>query len=143
LLLYGVEGAIIFGLLLGNVLSLIIQIIVTHKVGKIKLNIRKIINQYIIFFISLTSTIILKAFVYKDLSLRLIQDLGLTLFKNFDFLSISLFLIFFVLLNLLFNTVSDTDIKNFEALLNKERFIDKILLKALNLLKRFTRDKSL
>lgn len=139
LIYFGVEGAIIFGLLIGNFISLIIQIAVTYKVGKIKLNLRKIITQYLIFFISLTTTIILKTFMYKDLSLRLLEDLGLTLFKNLDFLSISLFLILFILLNLVFNTVSDTDIKNFESFLNKERFLDRTLQKGLNGLKKFTR----
>ncbi|MBY8989917.1 MAG: oligosaccharide flippase family protein [Candidatus Lokiarchaeota archaeon] len=139
LIYFGVEGAIVLGLLLGNFISLVIQIIVTYKIGKIKLNLQKIITQYLIFFISLATTIILKSFIYKDLSLRLIEDLGLTLFKNFDFLSIGLFLILFILLNLVFNTVSDTDIKNFESLLNKERFLDRALQKGLNGLKKFTR----
>jgi len=43
LFFFGVEGAIIYGLILGNILSMIIQIFATYKFGQIKLSIKKIV----------------------------------------------------------------------------------------------------
>ncbi len=140
LVYFGVEGAIILGLILGNIISLVIQIFTTYKIGNITLNLKKFLILYFTFFISLVLTIFLKTYLFKDVSLMFIQNLGLSLIKNFDFLSIGSFLIIFIFLNLVLKTISSSDIKNFEGLLKKERFFDKILLKILYILKRFTRD---
>ena len=140
LVYFGVEGAIILGLILGNIISLVIQIFATYKFGNIRLNIKKIIILYFSFFISVIITLILKTYVFKDASFVLIQNLGFSLFKNFDFFSIGSFLILFILLNLLLKTVSSSDIMSFELLLKKERFFDKIMRKGLRILKKFTRD---
>ena len=140
LIYFGVEGAIIMGLIFGNIISLVIQIIVTYKIGKIKLNLKKIILQYLIFFISLGITITLKDLFFKEASYNFIFGLGLTLFKNFDFLSIGTFVLLFFLFNLALKIVTDDDIKLFESYFNKDRFIDKFIIKGLNLLKKFTRE---
>ncbi|MFW9942040.1 MAG: oligosaccharide flippase family protein [Candidatus Thorarchaeota archaeon] len=139
LIYFGVEGAIILGLILGFILSTIIQIIVTRKIGNIKLNVKKILIQYITFFIPLGITIIFESLIFKKTSFRIIDGLGLSLFKNFDFLSIGTFLILFISMNLVLKTVTSTDIEMFESLLNKDRSIDRILIKGLNILKKFTR----
>jgi len=140
LIYFGVEGAIILGLIIGNIVSLVIQIIVTYKIGKIRLNLKRIILQYLIFFTSLGITIILKNLVFKEVSYNFILGLGLSLFKNFDFLSIGMFVLLFFLFNLAFKIVTDDDIKLFKSYFNKDRFIDKIIIKGLNLLKKFTRE---
>ena len=139
LIFFGVNEAIIFGLILGNIISTIIQIYATYKIGKIKLNVKKIIVQYATFFIPLTITWILQFLILKKVSYTIILDLGSTLFKNFDFLSILVFLVLFILTNLGFKTVSSTDIDNFESLLDKNKKIDRIIIKSLNVIKKFTR----
>ena len=139
LIYFGVEGAIILGLILGNILSLVIQIIVTYKIGKIRLNIKRIILQYLIFFISLGITTLLKNLFFKEASYNFILGLGLSLFKNFDFLSIGTFILLFFLFNLALKIVTDEDINLFKSYFIKDRFIDKIIIKGLNLLKKFTR----
>lgn len=139
LIYFGVEGAIIFGLIIGFFISTIIQIISAHKFGNVKLNIRTIIFQYLTFFIPLVITIIFEYLIFKELSFRIIEGFGLSLFKNFDFLSISTFLILFILMNLILKTVTSVDIEVFASLLNKDRSIDRIVIKALNVLKKFTR----
>jgi hypothetical protein len=102
-------------------------------------NIKRIVIQYITFFIPLGITIILEQLIFKEASLTLIHDLGLSLFRNLDFISILTFLVLFILMNLVLKTVTRRDINNFETLLNKDRFLDNILIKILNILKRVTR----
>lgn len=136
----GVEGAILYGLILGNLLSMVIQIYATYRFAKIKLNIKKILIQYLTFFGPLVITILLKEFFLKDVSLNLIEDLGLTLFKNFDFISISIFIILFIFFNFMLKTVTTSDISSFESFLNKKRFFDKYLIKGLRVVKKFTRN---
>ncbi|MFX0028196.1 MAG: lipopolysaccharide biosynthesis protein [Candidatus Hermodarchaeota archaeon] len=136
---FGVEMAIFLGLILGNIISLIIQIFFSKKYGNVELNKKKIIIQYITFFIPLGITIILERLIFKEASLILIQDLGLSLFKNFDFYSIGTFLVLFILMNLVLKTVTRQDISSFQTLLNEKRFIDRILIKILNILKKLTR----
>jgi len=140
LIYFGVEGAIFFGLILGNIISFFIQIFTSYKFGNITLNIKKISILYFTFFISLAITILLKTYLLKDASFMFIQNSGFSLFKNLDFLSIGTFLILFILLNLILKTVSSSDIKNFKSILKEERFFDKIMLKVLNILQKFTRD---
>ncbi|MFX0043511.1 MAG: lipopolysaccharide biosynthesis protein [Candidatus Hodarchaeota archaeon] len=139
LIYFGVEGAIFLGLIIGNILSLILQIFSSKKFGKIEVNVKRIVVQYISFFIPLGITIILEQLIFKEASLNLIHDLGLSLFRNLDFLSIGTFLILFILMNLVLKTVTRRDINNFETLLSKDRFLDKILIKILNILKKITR----
>lgn len=139
LIYFGVEGAIIFGLIIGFFLSTIIQIISTRKFGNVKLNIRTIIFQYLTFFIPLGITMILEFLIFEKMSFRIIEGLGLSLFKNFDFLSMGTFLILFISMNLVLKTVTSTDIEKFKSLLNKDRSVDRVLIKGLNLLKKLTR----
>ena len=77
--------------------------------------------------------------VSLNIQYNIMLDFGLTLFKNFDFLSIFVFLMLFFLTNLGFKTVTSTDIDNFESLLNNNKRIDRIMLKVLNIIKKFTR----
>ncbi len=139
LFFFGVEGAIIYGLIIGNILSMIIQIYATYKFGQIKLSIKKIAIQYITFFIPLSITIVLKELIFNAATEGFIQFLGLSLFKNFDCLSIFTFLILFILMNSLLRAVTSSDISYFQSLLDENRFFDKIMLKSLNFTKKFTR----
>lgn len=138
LIYFGVEGAII-GLIIGNIISLAIQIIATYKIANIKLNVKKIISQYLAFFIPLVITFILAELILKDASFTVLQNLGLSLIVRFDFLSVGIFLIFFILINLILKTVSSTDFTYIETLFDKDRFFDKTINKGLNILKKITR----
>jgi hypothetical protein len=126
-------------LLIGNIISTIIQIYTIYRIGKIKLNVKKIAVQYATFFIPLTITWILQYLILSKISNNILLEAGLTLFKNFDFLSILVFLLLFILTNLGFKTVTSTDIDNFESLLDSHRKIDRIMKKGLNFIKKFTR----
>lgn len=139
LIYFGVEGAIFLGLLIGNIISLIIQIFSSKKFGNVEVNIKRIVVQYITFFIPLGITIILEHLIFKEASMAFIQNIGLSLFRNLDFLSIGTFLVLFILMNLVLKTVTRKDINNFETLLNKDRFLDRVLIKTLNILKKVTR----
>ncbi|GAG67941.1 unnamed protein product [marine sediment metagenome] len=80
-----VEVAIILGLIIGNIISLVIQILATRRFGNIKLNIKKMVFQYLTFFIPLGITLMLEWVIFKDLSFNIIQNLGLSLFRNWIF----------------------------------------------------------
>jgi len=140
LIYLGVEGAIIYGLIIGNIISIVIQIYATYRVANIKLNIKKIIVQYLTFFTSLVITMLLKEYIFKDASLILLDRIGLSLIKNFDLLSIISFLLLFLLMNVLLKTVTSSDIIYFESYFQKDRFFDKIITKILSFLKKFTRN---
>ena len=140
-LMFRVEVAIILGLIIGNLISLVIQILATHRFGNIKLNVKRIVFQYLTFFIPLGITLMLESVIFKELSFNIIQNLGLSLFKNFDFLSIGSFVLLFISMNLILKTVTSNDIQQFESFfVNKEKTVNKIILKILNLLKKITRD---
>ncbi len=140
LIYLGVEGAIIYGLIVGNIISIVIQIYATYRFAKIKLNIKKIIVQYLTFFTSLVITMLLKEYIFKDASLILLDRIGLSLIKNFDLLSIISFLLLFLLMNVLLKTVTSSDIIYFESYFQKDRSFDKIIKKILGFLKKFTRN---
>ena len=136
-----VEVAIILGLIIGNIISLVIQIVATHRFGNIKLNIKRMFFQYLTFFIPLGITLMLEWVIFKKLSSNIIQNLGLSLFKNFDFLSIGAFILLFISMNLILKTVTSNDIQQFESFfINKEKTMNKIILKILNIMKKITRD---
>jgi hypothetical protein len=109
LFLYGIEGAIIYGLILGNLLSMTIQIYATYRFGKVNLNIKKILSQYLTFFIPLGITIILKELLFKHITLDFTQFFGLSLLKNLDLLSTISFLLFFLAMNIILKTVTSSD----------------------------------
>ena len=140
LIYLGVEGAIIYGLIIGNIISIVIQIYATYRFANIKLNIKKIIVQYLTFFTSLVITMLLKEYIFKDASLILLDRIGLSLIKNFDLLSIISFILLFLLMNVLLKTVTSSDIIYFESYFQKDRFFDKIIKKILGFLKKFTRN---
>ncbi|MFW9882569.1 MAG: lipopolysaccharide biosynthesis protein [Candidatus Thorarchaeota archaeon] len=140
LIYFGVEGAIILGLIVGSIISMIIQIIATYQIANIKLNIKKIIFQYLTFFIPLGVTLILEGLFFRETSFKILQNLGLSLIVRFDFLSIGVFVILFLLTNLILKIVTSSDIAYFETLFEKDRFFDKAMLKGLNLLKKVTRE---
>ena len=140
LIYLGVEGAIIYGLILGNIISMVIQIFATYRFAHIKLNISKIIIQYFTFFASMVITMLLKEYIFKDASLTLLDRIGLSLIKNFDILSIISFLLLFLLMNVILKTVTSSDIIYFESYFQKDRFFDKIITRILSFLKKFTRN---
>lgn len=140
LIYLGVEGAIIYGLIIGNIISIVIQIYATYRFANIKLNIKKIIVQYLTFFISLVITMLLKEYIFKEASLILLDRIGLSLIKNFDILSILSFLLLFLLMNVLLKTVTSSDIIHFESYFKTDRFFDKIITRILSFLKKFTRN---
>ncbi len=137
----GIEGAIIFGLIIGNIISLIIQVYSIYKIGNIKINIKRIILQYLTFFIPLVITVILGNLILKEISRTILDGLGLTFFINLDFFSIIVFFALFILMNLAFGIVKSPDIEYFESLLSKDKFLNRIMLKTLNVLKKLTRRK--
>ena len=142
LIYFNVEIAIIFGLIIGNLISVIIQIFSTYRFGNVKINVKKIVFQYLTFFIPIGITLILETLLFKEISYQFIQNIGLSLLENFDFLSIASFLLLFILMNLILKTVTSNEIQQFGSFFIKKKksLLDKIMLKVLNILKKITRD---
>lgn len=138
LIYFGVSEAIFFGFIIGNLITTIIQIFITSKVCKINLDVRRLIYQYLTYFIPLMITWILQDLLFKDISYNILVGFGLYMIKNFDFFSIITFLLLFIVTNLIFKTVRSSDIDNFESMLDKTNPFEKFMIKLLNFIKKFT-----
>ncbi|MFX1409541.1 MAG: polysaccharide biosynthesis C-terminal domain-containing protein [Promethearchaeota archaeon] len=138
LIYYGIIGALL-GIFIGNVIMLLILFILNYKIFKIKPQINKFIFQFLIFFISLFMTLVLRDLFLFELNKSIIKSLGFSLFQNFEILSIGLFIIIYLSLNIIFKVITTSDIENIEAFFYKESKMNQIIRKILKFLKRITR----
>ena len=107
---------------------------------KLKLNIKRIILQYLTFFISLGLTLFLEKLILNELNFIILQNLNLLLFTNLQILSLLFFLIIFTVLNLLFKIFTKKDIKNLESFFDKDKKLHYLIKKCLNIFKRFLKE---
>jgi hypothetical protein len=136
---FGIIGAII-GSLIYYIIGLIISFIVTHRIFEIRIHIKRIILQYLIFFIAFGLIIFFELLFLNKLYLSIIQNLRfLSIFRHINFLSISFFIIIFLLLNLVFRIFTSVDIENLLKLFEGKKRVNKILVKSLNIIKRIVR----
>jgi len=136
---YGIEGSII-GLILAEILVFILMIILTNKFFKIKLNFKKHIFPYFIFFISIGITLILENLFLSEFDILVLESLNLHLIRHLNFSSIIVFLLVYLLLIILFKVLTTDDIENIEVFFNRDNFIHKFMRKGLKVLKRIIWD---
>jgi len=132
---YGIVGAII-GLIISKFIVFIIQLILSIKIGNVKIKINKIFFQYLIFFISLFSAVILEELLFREMRIDVLQNLNLLFFKNLNVLGLISFLIIYFLLNILFKIFSPKEIEVLEALLSSDKFQYRFIKKFLKFLKK-------
>ncbi len=135
IIFYGIIGAII-GLIISKFIVFIIQLILSIKIGNVKIKINKIFFQYLIFFISLFSAVILEELLFREMRIDVLQNLNLLFFKNLNVLGLISFLIIYLILNILFKIFSPKEIEILEALLSSDKFQYRFIKKFLKFLKK-------
>jgi len=132
---YGIIGAII-GLIISKFIVFVIQLILSIKIGKVKIKINKIFFQYLIFIISLILAVILEELLFREMRIAILQNLNLLFFKNLNALGLLSFLIIYFLLNIIFKIFSQKEIEFLEALLSSDKFQFRLMKKFLKFLKK-------
>jgi len=135
LIFFGIHTAVL-GIFIGAIINFFIFVYFTFKLFKIKVNLKKILLQYGIFFTSLGIALLLEILILKDINTLILETIYLSYFKNFQFLSLFLFLIIFLFLNIIFKIFTVSDIELVEAFFSKKTFINKIIGKGTKLLKK-------
>jgi len=128
----------IVGIIISNSIFSAIYLIITIKVGKIKLDLRKILFQYIAFFLSLIITVILEFFI-----LDLINEVlfgGLFYSQYFNIFSLITFLLVFMFLIIKFKLLTISDINYLQLFFISEKKMFKATNMVLNFLKKFLKD---
>ncbi|MFW9820770.1 MAG: lipopolysaccharide biosynthesis protein, partial [Candidatus Thorarchaeota archaeon] len=138
IIFYGIYGALI-GLIISRSINFILLYYFGWKILKIKLNLIKIVFQFLIFFGSLFGAIIFGDLLLGEIYYNLLQSLNLTFFRYINLFSLGIFLVFFLFLNFILKIITKNDIENIESILTKEKLHYKIVRKFLQRLKTIAR----
>ena len=111
---------------------LIYIILICYKKYKINLHIKKLLNQYICFFLSLICSLLLGLIFFDNLNELLYNSLNLRFLAKLPIFTIIIFILIYLILNFLFKIFTYEDIQFLEDLLNKDKKIHRF---ALNILK--------
>jgi len=128
----------IVGIIISNSIFSALYLIITIKVGKIKLDLNKILFQYIAFFLSLIITVILEFFI-----LDLINEVlfgGLLFAQHFNIFSLLTFLFVFMFLIINFKLLTTSDINYLQSFFISKKKMHKATNLALNFLKKLLKD---
>jgi len=134
---FNIIGAVIFSLI-SYIITSIFFTLILYKYN-LRLKIKKTLLLYSIFFISLLGAMILDL-ILGDLYILILKNLNLLIFQYFNILSFSAFLILFLVLNILFKTISKSDIQYIEALFHKDINLHRVVKFGLRILKKITRN---
>ena len=137
LIYFGLIGGII-GIIMGEVVVFISYIILHYKVIHIKINLKKYLLQFLIFFISLFFTVSMEVTWMNLFYQNLLSNLNLTLLKDIPIFSLLTFLIVFFCLNFLFKIIIKEDMENFEEFFKEKGFLNVMLRKISNLIKKLS-----
>ena len=135
---YDIYGAII-GQIIANILHFIVLIYLSKISFKMDINIKKISYQYMIFFVSIGLALILSLLFLDNLNLYILNLLGLTILKNLNLFTVLVFLITFLMLNVILKIITKEDIEYLEGLFSKRKQFHRFLIKILKKLKVFIR----
>jgi len=130
----------IFGIIISNLLYSILFLYVAIKIGNMKLNIKRIFFNYLIFFFSLGLTLILEYFLLDDINNWLLLNLNPSLFRVFNPFSLIVFFLVFMFLIIEFRVLTVGDINNLQSFFIKKSIVHKITNRALNFLKRILKE---
>ncbi len=103
LIFFGIIGGVVFSMI-ANMITLISYTIILHKFN-LKLDVKKLILLFSIFFISLFSALILETLMLKHIYLSILKNLNLLIFQYFNPLSFVVFLFSFIILNITFKFI--------------------------------------
>jgi len=129
----------IIGVLIINLFYGVIIIILTIKIGKIKLNIKTIVYQYLAFFLTIGIIIVLQFIGLNELNYFILKSLNLLIFQEMNFLALGLFLIVFLSSTIIFKTFVREDIQNLDNLFSTDKRLHRITKSVLRILKKIVR----
>jgi O-antigen/teichoic acid export membrane protein len=135
LVIFNVLGAII-GLLVADMINFIFYLLLHYKVEKIKIQLKKFLFQFVIFFgtifiISGLEFIGLSAF-YRNL----VTALNLSLLIDLPIFSLILFLIIFFSLNFAFKIITKRDMESLEGLFGQKGILNWLIRKVSQIIKK-------
>ena len=132
---FGIIPALI-GIIISNSVFGFFYLFFTIKWGKLHIELKPLIVLYITFALSLILVLILQMLFLEELEILLFDFLHLSILKNFYPLSILTFFCIFAFLNLILKIITIQDIENLRSIFHKQKLLNKVLLKILNILKR-------
>lgn len=130
----------LFSIVISNLLITIIASILSIKIGKIRLNLKKIFLMLGSFFLALTMSIIIDNIILNEFNSFILQSINLSSLKHLNLWTIGLFFLIFFLFLFLTKMFSVKDIEYLEELLSKETKTQNLLKKGLNILKKLIRN---
>lgn len=134
---FGVIGALI-GMIIIELLIFIFYSILTFKIAKIKLKMKDLILQYLIFFISIGICLFLENIILKELYINILTNLNLLILKDLPIFSLIIFFITFIFLNIILKIVKKEDLTYLELFFNKNTKVEKFIRRFLRFLKKIT-----
>ena len=134
---FGVIGVLI-GLIIIELLIFIFYSILTFKIAKIKLKIKNLILQYLIFFISMGICLFLENIILKELYINILTNLNLLILKDLPIFSLIIFFITFIFLNIILKIIKKEDLTYLELFFNKNTKVEKFIRRFLRVLKKIT-----
>jgi len=127
-------------IVISNIIITGIASILSIKVGKIRLKIRKILIMLGSFFLALTIAIIFDNLILNEFNSLILQSINLSSLKYLNLWTIGLFLLSFFLFLFLTKIFSVKDIEYLEDLLSKDTKTQNLLKKCLKILKKIIRN---
>lgn len=118
LIFFGIIGGM-YGLIISKFTVFIIQIIVSSKIGGVKIMYSKILVQYGIFFCSLIIGIILDTLFFKHFRIIFLNNLNWLIFDNLQFFSLCSFLLIYIILTLIFRIFSYQEVVYLEKIFSE------------------------
>ncbi len=130
----------IFGIIISNLIISIIALVLSIKVGKIKLNVIKLIFLFLTFFIALGAVWLLEILILDKINYLILQKLNLSFFQKLNLLSICTFIFIFLFLLVILKVFTTKDIEYIKAFFDKNTKTHIFIRKCMNLLKKIVRD---
>ena len=127
-------------IVISNLIITGIASILSIKIGKIRLNLKKIFLLLVSFFLALIIAIIIDNLILNEFNSLILQSINLSSLKYLNLWTIGLFLLTFFLLLFLTKMFSVKDIEYLEALLSEEIKTQNLLKKGLKILKKIIRN---
>jgi O-antigen/teichoic acid export membrane protein len=135
LIIGGIISAII-GLIISKFIVFLIQVVLSIKIGNIKLNLKRTTYQYLIFFIALIVAVLMEEFVFKPIRLQTLQSLHMPILNHFSLFSSLTFLIIYLVLNGAFKIFSASELEYLETLIHSKKKQSRFITIMLKLFKK-------
>ena len=134
-LIWALVSIVISNLIISSIVS-----ILSIKIGRIRLNFKKLFLMLGSFFLALTIAIVSDNIILNEFNFLILQSINLSSLKYLNLWTIGLFILTFFLFLYLVKMFSVKDIEYLEDLLSKETKTQNLLKKGLKILKKIIRN---